>query len=107
MGSIKMKHEIPFTQFLRPNGRQVPTSVMVGDAEYAAYQKLASMGFRLTVEQLMNGIVSQCIEDPELGDFDSVLTQNNEQVKIQLSKMLLRFNCTTAEEWRNNMLDSQ
>lgn len=102
-----MEHKIPFVQFLRPNGRQVPTSTMVGDAEYAAYQKLASMGFRLTVEELQNGIVSQCIEDPELGDFDMALSHNDESVKTELSKMLLRFSEFAAENWRKEMTDSQ
>lgn len=101
-----MKHRIPVTQFLLPDGRQIPTSTEVDDAEYAAYLKLASMGFRLTVELLQNGIVSQCIEDPELGDFDMALSPNDENVPVELSKMLLRFNAYAAENWRKEMSDS-
>lgn len=102
-----MKHEIPFIQFCLPNGRQKPTSTMVGDAEYEAYQVLASMGFRLTAEVLANGIVSQCIEDPAVGDFDMALSPNNEQVPLVLSRMLLRFKPEQAEVWRKQMTDPE
>lgn len=98
-----MKHEIPIIQFCLPDGRQKPTSTMVGDAEYEAYQVLASMGFRLTAEVLANGIVSQCIEDPDVGDFDMELSPNNEQVPIALSQMLLRFKPELAKQWRKHM----
>lgn len=96
-------HEIPFTQFLLPNGRQRATSTFVGDLEFEAYKKLSSMGFRMTVEMLSNGIISQAIEDPELGDFDLQLSANNEEVPRALSKLLLRFNPDVATEWRRAM----
>lgn len=100
-----MKHEIPVLQFCLPNGRQKPTSTFVGDKEYEAYQLLASMGFRLTAEVLMNGVVSQAIEDPVVGDFDMVLSNNNEQVPIKLSHLLLRFTPEAAAEWRKKMTE--
>jgi hypothetical protein len=95
-----MKHEIPFTQFLLPDGRTRPTSIMVDDAEFEAWKKLTALGFRMTVELLRNGMVSQCIEDTELGDFDCVVTTNGPDVPAKLSKMLLRFDPSKAEAWR-------
>lgn len=97
-------HAIPFTQFLMPDGRRQQTSIDVGDAEFAAYEKVKAAGFRMTVEMLSDySTVSQCIEDPELGDFDIELCPNGPEVPRRLSAMLLRFDPVLAAKWREEM----
>ena len=95
---------VPFTQFLMPNGRQEATSIDVDDAEFAAYQMVKALGFRMTVEMLSDySTVSQTIEDPELGDFDMEICPNGPEVPRRLSAMLLRFDPVLAAKWREEM----
>ncbi len=99
-----MKHRIPFIQFLMPGGLQTAQSTEVGDAEFAAWEKVRDCGLRMTVELLSDWqTVSMCIEDPELGDFDCVLAPNGPEVQVKLSEMLLRFNPAKVPAWREEM----
>lgn len=94
---------IPFTRFHLPDGRRSETEIEVTDAEFVQFEKVRAAGFRMTVELLQNGMVSQCVEDPELGDFDCVVTANGPQVTVELSKMLLRFDPKVAAKWKEVM----
>lgn len=95
--------EIPFTQFLLPDGRQRPTSIAVDDETFSQYEKVAAAGLRMTVELLSNGMVSQCIEDPELGDFDCVVSSNGPDVPGKLKEMLMRFDPASIPAWKEDM----
>lgn len=95
--------QIPFTRFHPPNGRRTETTIEVGEPEFQKYMEAAKAGFRMTVELLRNGAVSQCIEDPELGDFACVVCANGPEVPKKLSEMLLRFNREEASAWRKGM----
>lgn len=95
-----MPREIPFTQFHLPNGRRSHTTILSGDEEWAAYEKIRGSGLRLTIEILTTGHVSMCIEDPDVGDFDQEVCPNDPQVPLAVSKMLLRFDPSKVEAWR-------
>ena len=49
---------IEFTQFMRPNGRQVPVKIERPDEIAAMAERLKGAGWRFEVEVLMSGIVS-------------------------------------------------
>lgn len=90
---------IPFTQYLLPDGRRKETSIDVGPLEHVAFESARACGFRMTCEILTNGLISMAIEHPELGDFDCIVCANGPDVPQKLSNMLLRFDRTKAEEW--------
>ncbi len=90
---------IPFTQFLLPNGRQIPTTIDVDDESFAKYQEAQKLGFRMTSEILRTGAVSMCIEDRNLGDYDMTLCTNGQDVHIKLKEMLMRFDPIEAQKW--------
>lgn len=94
---------IPFTRFFPPNGRREPTSMVVDDETFKNWEKVEAAGFRMTVELLGNGNVSQCIEDPELGDYDIALCLNGPAVPSKLKAMLARFNPDDVPKWRKKM----
>jgi len=60
---------VEITQFIPPNGRTAELLVDVPDDLTEQYTQIRSLGLRLTVEKLMTGIVSLCIENAEYGDF--------------------------------------
>jgi hypothetical protein len=65
------KHSIPFTQFLRPDGRQKETFFDTDDEELAdmGNDLAGKYNCRLEIEELMNGTVSMTVEkDDEDGD---------------------------------------
>lgn len=99
-----MKKPVPFTQFLLPDGRQRLTSIEVSEEEYAKYEEIRDAGFRMTCELLTTGEVSMCIEDPELGDLDCVVSANGPDVPAKLRDMFLRFDRTNAAEWRKQTI---
>lgn len=101
---MNLSHEIPFTEFHRPNGRQTQTSAYVDAETFAAYEKVRADGrLRLTVELLSTGQISQCIED-RLGDFDCVVTADVlEKTTEARKKMLLRFDLVKLAAWRKEM----
>lgn len=95
---------IPFTRFHLPNGRQSQTSIEVDDEMFKQWELVRANGFRMTVEILGTGAVSQCIEDPELGDFDIELCRNEPGAPwIALKKLLLRFDPKDAAEWKESV----
>lgn len=85
-----MKVEV--TQFMRPNGRQVPHQLEVSDKCQEKYDEIVGQGLRLTCEQMMTGQASQTIEAEDF-DFDIVITKGSDfdENKAELEKMILRF----------------
>jgi hypothetical protein len=90
---------VELIQFMRPNGRQVPSSCEVSDDLASNYRALREAGCRLTAEVLMTGVVSQAIEHSE-GDFAIELCQNApDKPREALENLLRRFNTADFEEW--------
>lgn len=94
---------VPFTRFHQPNGRQENTTIDVPDEIHAQWQKVEAAGLRMTVELLPTGLVSQCIEHPELGDFDMELTKNGPEVVTGLYNLLNRFDPAVVPAWIKEM----
>lgn len=49
---------IPFTQYLRPTGRQVPQYIQRGDKAEAQAKSCIDAGYRFEIEVLGNGLIS-------------------------------------------------
>lgn len=94
-----MKSPIPFTRFIRPNGRQEHTQIEVEQDEFQKWKELSDLGFRMTVELLPNQVVNLCIEHPTYGDFDMELPSNGPDVPLSLRTLLLRFDVKDAGVW--------
>jgi len=80
--------EVKFTQFLRPNGKQVSVNIQLPDeiSEMADY--IYSMDGRLTVEELMTGNVSLACEYGER-DISIRLGVNGPQVITKAQEMIV------------------
>jgi hypothetical protein len=83
---------VDVTQYMRPDGRQVPHQLEIDDKCEPKYKELTKWGLRLTCEQLMNGTVSQTIEGSDF-DVDIILTGGSdmEKNKEALQDLILRF----------------
>lgn len=75
--------EIPATQFMRPDGREVHGEIIINDDDlYRRAELLLDQGCRFTLEVLTTGQVSLAIEGPdpafddEIGDIGIVVFAN-------------------------------
>lgn len=84
--------EIPFVQYMRPDGRAVPRSIeMKGDVCLLA-GLLMDAGYRFEAEVLSDGTVSLTIHDSaKEEDVDIELVRNPEGVKASVEKMIRRY----------------
>jgi hypothetical protein len=91
--------EIEMTEFVRPNGMQQTIRGEVRDAAFAKYKELTALGLRLTAENLNNGMVNFCIEQPTYGDFDMIVVPNTPETVSEVETMLERFNADEYAAW--------
>ena len=56
---------IAFTQFLMPDGRQVPTTIMRPEAVAAIAEAVVRAGGRFEIEMLSTGEISMTVEHPD------------------------------------------
>lgn len=98
---------VPFVHVYRSNGRQECDWIDLGDEVAPKLNEIQSAGCRLTAEVLAFGPVSFCIEERELGDFDSEIVPNGPQVPVKITEMLLRFDPVKFQEWKKEMLEDQ
>jgi hypothetical protein len=91
---------VPFTQFLRPDGRQQEIRLELPDAVEPKLKEIRDSGCRLTAEVLSTGVCSFCVEEPALGDFDIILVPNGSKVPEAITSMLLRFDLAKFAEWK-------
>ncbi len=83
--------DIPFTQYLRPNGRKVQVQFQCENADVAAKaQRILAAGFRLECEELMNGMVSLTIGNDE-EDLAWQLCPNGPEVPAAVHRLILEF----------------
>ena len=87
---------IPFTQYMRPNGRAVGTSIAVSPEVHALASKLISNGLRFECEVLATGQVSLTITHPEHGDLDIRLVSNGPGVREAVEDMVVCYSKTGA-----------
>lgn len=65
ISTIKPGGEIPFTQYLRPNGRPQPGFFSVDGDTYALARKIIEAGYVFEAEVLTTGEVSFTVSDGE------------------------------------------
>lgn len=88
-----------FTQYLRPNGRQVPAEFTIADDLAGHLHLIHSVGLQLAAEVLTTGHVSFTIENSDSDDFDSELVPNGPEVPVAIDRLIRRFNLASYEQW--------
>lgn len=68
---------IPFTQYKRPDGRQVPVTIHRSDEIAAKAHAIINAGYRFECEVLMDGTCSLTIHDPHEEDDVAIQTCEN------------------------------
>lgn len=82
---------IPFTQYMRPDGRAVPVTIEVAPDVADKARAIIARGLRFECECLATGQVSMTITDPEEGDLDIRLRDNGPGIREAVEDMVLRF----------------
>lgn len=82
--------DIPFTQYMRPDGRAVPVMIArpVDIAEKA--RSIIARGLCFECEHLTTGDVSLTITDPDEGDVDIEVVPNGPDVPAAVDRLVLR-----------------
>lgn len=84
---------IPFTQYLRPDGRRILVKVERPPEIEAKAQAILDAGFVFECEILRNGHVSFTISDPkEEEDVAIELCVNDPLVSVAIDKLITEFN---------------
>lgn len=94
---------IPFTQYIRPNGRTEPVFTcdpeFYTDEVYDKAQKILDAGYTFGVEMLTTGHISATIEDLKEGvDVEICIASNDKMVSKEIAAMILRFNIDKAQK---------
>lgn len=82
--------DIPFTQYMRPNGRPVPVSIERPDEISAVAERIRDRGYRFECEHLLTGHVSLTIAGPD-DDEDIEVVTNGPEVPVAIDRMVKRF----------------
>jgi len=91
-------NQIPFTQYLRPNGRTREVSIERPAEIYKKAMEIINAGYRFEVEELTTGQISMTIsKDDE--DCDIELVSNGPEVPVAVDRMITRFH---AEKLQTN-----
>lgn len=95
---------ISATQFLRPNGEQRHVTIDVDNEIHAKWVEMRRLGGRITLEQVPGGLVSICIEQPKVDDFDIELVANApDKPKEGLEALLNRFDPEQFKAWQRDL----
>lgn len=82
---------IPFTQYIRPNGRKIKTGIARPKKIYDKAQKIIDKGYRFEAEVLITGHVSLTIVDKKGKDVDIEVVKNGPEVAIAVDALINRF----------------
>jgi hypothetical protein len=82
--------DIPFTQYLRPDGRPVPVSISRPDEISAIAGQIMAAGYRFECEHLSTGHASLTIAGRD-DDADIEVVVNGPEVPIAIDRMVKRF----------------
>lgn len=83
--------EIPFTQFIRPNGRPVPVRIDRPDDIASKAAAIIVRGYRFECEHLSTGDVSLTITNDKHGDVDIEVVPNGPEVPAAVDRLVSRF----------------
>ena len=85
---------IPFTQYIRPNGRQRLVYTKDGlytENVYKKAQEIIDAGFWFEIEELPNEMISMTVTDHD-DDWSRRVTYNTANVPINVVEMIEQFN---------------
>jgi hypothetical protein len=88
--------DIPFTQYLRPNGRRAEVSIERPDEIADLAQRIIDRGFRFECEELSTGHCSFTIAGPD-DDEDIEVVMNGPAVPPAIDRMIKRFAAKIGE----------
>lgn len=94
---------IQVTQFMRPDGRQVPQTTNISNECQSRYEAILESKCRLTAEVLTDGKISLCIES-KWGDYDMKLVSNGPEIITTIEAMLQNFTIEKYEKWVNEQM---
>jgi hypothetical protein len=100
---------LEYTQFMRPDGRQVEKAFEGVPIELLAFWKtIQESGLRLEVEMLVSGEVNVTLTDKDAEeDYDGFVCPNSPQVPENITKMFRRFNADEHLQWRRDRLGDE
>lgn len=78
---------VPFTQYVRPNGRKREVSIEVNDTLAPMVQAIIAKGLRFECEVLSTGVISLSISNGE-EDITGVLVDNGPGVRLAVERMI-------------------
>ena len=87
---------VPFTQYLRPNGRQVFVTIDVTDGLDQKVRDILDAGLRFECEELSTGQISLTITDPEEGDVDIRVVSNGPGMHEAVEDLITSFAAQVA-----------
>ena len=82
--------EIPFTQYMRPDGRRVEISIERPEEICKKAEAIINAGYCFEIEVLTTGLVSMTISDDE-ADHDMEIVDNGPGVPVAVDRMINRF----------------
>lgn len=88
--------EIPFTQYLRPDGRKVDVSIEVSDEVGTKAHAIIAAGYRFECEILTTGQVSVTITDDE-ADHAIEIVMNGPDIPVTVERLIMNFVIPTVE----------
>ena len=95
MKSATKEYDIPFTQYLMPNGRKVAVTIARPKEIYDKAMDIIKAGYCFEVELLTTGHVSMTITDND-DDHDIEVVDNGPEVPMAVDRMITRFHRTKA-----------
>ncbi|MER9355514.1 hypothetical protein NKI61_19790 [Mesorhizobium sp. M0514] len=81
---------IPFTQFLRPNGRLVSVSIERPAEVATKAQAIIAAGYRFECEELTTGDVSLTVANDDDGDLEIEVVPNGPTVPAAVDRLVER-----------------
>lgn len=100
-------YKIPFTQYMRPNGRPVPVLHITHRADvFDKAGKITAEGFSFEIETLTTGEVSATIGD-EHGDYAHIVCANTSEahVRDRIGDMIMNFDIERGKRERKAYRD--
>ena len=82
--------KIPFTQYMRPDGRRVEVSIERPEEICKKAEAIINAGYCFEIEVLTTGLVSMTISDDE-ADHDMEIVDNGPGVPVAVDRMINRF----------------
>lgn len=99
-------YEIPFTEYVRPNGRRRQLQWLTTDRTlHAKAEAIIASGFVFEIERLGGDAVSATITHPEAGDMAHCLAHNDKRLTAAITDMIEKFDIIKQTAQVKEMLE--